>query len=243
VRVLDDWLIERLGGDPRAGMRTIDWLSIPTQRLAEVTGGAVYADGRGELTAVRRRLASYPDDIWRYVLACQWRRIAQEEAFVGRCGEVGDELGSAVVAARIARDLMRLCLLLARRYPSYSKWLGTAVARHRTGGGRVVATVAATRWRDREATLCEAYELVAIRSNAVGLAPVLASTVRGFHERPYRVLAAHRFVEVLRAAINDAALRVAPPVGAVDQVVDNTEVTSHAGRFRGVAAGIEPNDR
>jgi len=42
------------------------------------------------------------------VLACQWRRISQEEPFVGRCDEVVDELGSAVVAARLVRDLMRL---------------------------------------------------------------------------------------------------------------------------------------
>ncbi|HWD74857.1 MAG TPA: DUF4037 domain-containing protein, partial [Solirubrobacteraceae bacterium] len=47
----------------------------------------------------------------------------------GRCAEAGDELGSAVVTARLARDLMRLCLLMRRRYPPYSKWLGTAFAR------------------------------------------------------------------------------------------------------------------
>lgn len=34
--------------------------------------------------------------------------------------------GSAVITARLARDLMRLCLLMDRRYPPYSKWLGTA---------------------------------------------------------------------------------------------------------------------
>jgi hypothetical protein len=68
-------------------------------------------------------------DVWRYVLACQWQRVSQEEAFVGRCGEVGDELGSAVTCARLVRDLMRLTLLMARRYPPYGKWLGSAFAR------------------------------------------------------------------------------------------------------------------
>jgi hypothetical protein len=67
--------------------------------------------------------------VWRWLLASQWRRIAQEEAFVGRAAEVGDDLGSRVVTARLVRDLMRLCLLLERAYAPYSKWLGSAFAR------------------------------------------------------------------------------------------------------------------
>jgi Domain of unknown function (DUF4037) len=62
-------------------------------------------------------------------LAGQWRRIAQEEHFPGRADEVGDDLGRRVLVARLARDVMRLCFLLERRYAPYSKWLGTAFAR------------------------------------------------------------------------------------------------------------------
>jgi hypothetical protein len=77
---------------------------------------------------LRNRLGWYPDNVWRYLLAAQWTRIVQEEAFVGRAAEAGDELGSRLIAARLAREVMRLCLVLARRYPPYSKWLGTAFA-------------------------------------------------------------------------------------------------------------------
>ncbi|MGM1065772.1 DUF4037 domain-containing protein [Saccharothrix sp. Mg75] len=66
--------------------------------------------------------------MWRHVPACRWLRVSQEEAFVGRCGEVGDELGSAVVAARLVRDLVRL--LLDRRRPPCPKWPGSAFARY-----------------------------------------------------------------------------------------------------------------
>ena len=118
-----------LGFDPRRAVTLLDWLATPTQRLAEMTAGAVFHDGLGELDAARAALAWYPRDVWRYVLACQWQRVAQEEGFPGRCAEAGDELGSAVVTARLARDLMRLGLLMRRRYPPYSKWLGTAFAR------------------------------------------------------------------------------------------------------------------
>ena len=123
------WFGRRLGFDPAGGVTTRDWLATPTQLLAEATAGAVYHDGLGALHPVRERLSWYPDDVWRYVLALQWKRVSQEEHLMGRCGEVGDDLGSAVLAARLVRDVMRLCLLLARRYPPYAKWLGTAFAR------------------------------------------------------------------------------------------------------------------
>lgn len=79
------WFVEWSGFDPCDGVvDTEDWLATPTQRLAGAVGGAVFRDDTGEITAARRALAWYPDDVWRYVLACQWQRIAQEEPFVGR---------------------------------------------------------------------------------------------------------------------------------------------------------------
>ena len=91
-----------------------------------MTAGAVFHDPDGDLKHVRSKLEWYPNDIWLWLLACQWRRIAQEEAFVGRTAEVDDELGSRILTARMVRDLMRLCFLIERRYAPYSKWLGSA---------------------------------------------------------------------------------------------------------------------
>jgi hypothetical protein len=87
----------RLGFDPRDRVELLDWLATPTQRLAEVTGGAVFHDGLGELVPARERLRWYPPDVWRYVLAAQWSRIAEEEPFVGRCSELGDTSGGRIV--------------------------------------------------------------------------------------------------------------------------------------------------
>jgi hypothetical protein len=121
-----EWLEARLGFDPRQGVSVRDWLTTPQQLLLEVTRGAVFHDGLGELGPVRAALDWYPDEVWLWLTACQWRRIDQEEAFVGRTAEVGDELGSRVIAARLVRELMRLCFLFERRYAPYSKWLGSA---------------------------------------------------------------------------------------------------------------------
>ncbi len=129
IAALPRFFIHRLGFDPMATITAVNWLVCPQQELIEVTRGAVFHDGFGVLTAARRRLAYYPHEVWRAMLAAQWQRISQEEAFIGRCGEVGDEIGAAVVAARLVREIMRLCFLMEQQYAPYSKWLGTAFAR------------------------------------------------------------------------------------------------------------------
>ncbi len=241
VAVLGSWVRGLLGFDPRRGIGLLDWLATPAQRLAEFTGGAVFHDGLGELGPLRDRLAWYPDDLWRYLLACQWRRIAQEEAFAGRCAEVGDRLGSAVIAARLARDLMRLCLLMDRRYPPYSKWLGTAFARSPAGpevGSPLTAALAAPRWRAREQHLAQALEAAAARHNRLGLTEPLPATVRRFYHRPYQVLGGDRFAEALRASIASARIRELPLAGAVDQFIDSTDALADAAALRAATAAL-----
>jgi Domain of unknown function (DUF4037) len=227
VTGLTAWLTWQVGFDPRCEATARDWLAAPTQRLAEITAGAVFHDGPGELTRARAALEWYPRDVWLYILACQWQRIAQEEAFPGRCAEAGDHLGSAVVTARLARDLMRLWLLMHRRYPPYSKWLGTAFARvsnETTALGTALSVaVAATDWADRERHLCAAYTIAAQAHNRLALTPELDVHTRGFYDRPYQVLDAGRFSAALAAAITDPVLRQRPRTGAADQFIDSTD--------------------
>jgi Domain of unknown function (DUF4037) len=230
-----------LGFDPRRPARVADWLSAPTQRLAELTAGAVFHDGPGALTAARAGLAWYPPDAWRYVLACQWGRIGQEEAFPGRCAEAGDELGSALVTARLARDLVRLCLLMGRRYPPYGKWLGTAFGQLPDAaaiGADLRAAVAATTWPARERHLTRAYSAVAARHNDLGLTPPLDSRPRPYFDRPYQVIGAGRFAAALRDAIADPHLRALPPAGAVDQFIDSTDALGSAHLRRAAIAAV-----
>jgi hypothetical protein len=241
VTALGAWLTGQLGFDPRAGITLLDWLSTPAQRLAEATTGAVFHDEPGELTRARAALAWYPQDVWRYLLASQWQRTGQEEAFPGRCAEVGDELGSAVVTARLARDLMRLCLLMRRRYPPYSKWLGTAFARLPGGAGLaadLAEAVSAGRWRDREPPLCRAWEAAAALHNQLGLTAPLDPGTRGFHDRPYRVIGAQRFATALRGAITDPRIRRLPLTGSADQFTDSTDAAGDLGLMRACAAAV-----
>ncbi len=182
--------------------------------------------------------------MWRYVLACQWRRVDQEEPFPGRCAEAGDDLGSRIVTARLARDLMRLCLLMHRRYPPYSKWLGTAFARLPGGAGlaaALTAAISADGDQARERHLTEAMEAVAALHNRLRLTPPLDTRPRRFFDRPYQVLGAGRFTAALRETITDPRVRHLPLAGAADQFTDSTDAAGDPGFLRAcVMAGLIP---
>jgi Domain of unknown function (DUF4037) len=241
VAVLGHWMRGLLGFDPLRAITLLDWLATPTQRLAELTGGAVFHDGLSELEPLRARMSWYPSDVWRYVLACQWHRIAQEEPFAGRSAEVGDTLGSAVLVGRLARDLMRLCLLMDRRYPPYSKWLGSTFAQSAAGaavGPALAAALAAPRWRSREQHLATALRAVGTRHNQLGLTEPVPATMRWFYQRPYLVLGGDRFTAALRTSMTSARIRDLPLAGAVDQLLDNTDALGDAAARRAATAAL-----
>lgn len=239
VTGLGTWAAERLGFDPRRAITLLDWLATPTQRLAEFTTGEIFHDAPGELTRARENAAWYPEDVWRYILACQWQRINQEEPFPGRCAEAGDALGSRVVAARLARDLMRLCLLMRRRYPPYSKWLGTAFSRH-AGDAELTASLTAAICADdhqaRERHLAEVLTGVAAMHNQLRLTPPLDTSTRGFYGRPFQVLGAARFTRALLETVADPRIKGLPLAGAVDQFTDSTDAAGNLGFLRSCAA-------
>lgn len=221
------WLLDYLGVDASAPLDLVDWLLVPQQRLLGVVAGPVFADPDGLLTATRRRLTWYPDDVWWWMLACQWRRLAQEEPFVQRTSEVGDQLGSAVVTARLVRDAMRLALLMARRYAPYSKWLGTAFNRLDHPDqlpDHLAAALTAADFPTAEAALNCAYEALGRRHAALPGAHPLDPTVRLFWDRPAKVLDAERFAVDCLDQVADIGLRSQPLVGAVDQVIDSTDL-------------------
>jgi len=224
-----------LGIDPHGTPSMVDWLLMYQNALLEITCGAVYHDGLGELVPIRQSLAWYPREVWLFMLASQWIRIAQEEPFPSRCGEAGDELGARINAARIVRDLMRLCFLIERRYAPYSKWLGIAFSRLNCAHDLepvLRAAVTAETWQSREQHLCAAFEIVARMHNAMGLFTTLDTGTMSFHTRPYQVLGASRFAKAVSDEIRDESLRkiytTVGPIGSIDQFADSTNLLMRA---------------
>ena len=221
--------------EPGQALDSVDWLLMSQQKLLEITSGEVFHDGLGALVPLREKLAWYPRDVCLFMMAASWYRIAQDEHFVGRCGEEGDDLGSRLVTARLVRDLMRLCLLMERRYAPYSKWLGTAFS-HLACGPQLNpilrAVMSSSSWQDRETHLSAAYEAVARMHNALGVTKTLDASTMQFYERPYRVLGAGRFAKAVSDVIADDELKsmyaAANGIGAVDQFVDSTNLLGRA---------------
>jgi hypothetical protein len=218
----------RLGIDPYKKFSGLDWLTFPQQRLLELTSGEVYHDGLGELEKIRTRLKYYPRDVWLYMLAAQWTRISQEEAFVGRTGDVGDELGSQIVAARLVREIIKLAFLMERRYAPYSKWLGSAfqrlsIAKTLTPVLREVWL--AKTWRTRDRSIAKAYSVVAQQHNALKITKPLAANTSNYFARPYSVIHGERFAEAIKQTIKDPQIkRIKTDVGSIDQFTDSTNV-------------------
>jgi hypothetical protein len=238
VYPLHGLLTHWLGANPFAELTAIDWLLMPQQKLLEVTAGRVFHDGLGELTPVRKTLAWYPPAVWRYLLAAQWQRISQQEAFVGRAGEVGDELGSVLVAGMLVRDVMGLCFLMERRYAPYSKWFGTAFA-ELACAPRLLPLLRsvqrATTWHERDAALTPVYETVAGLHNYLGITEPIDPQVRFYHGgRPFHVIHGERFAAAIVDTIEEPEVRSlvqsAGLIGSVDQVSDNVDVVSDPDR-------------
>jgi hypothetical protein len=91
----------------------------------------------------------------------------------------------------------------------------------------------------REAALVEAVQRVAARHNALGLTEPVDATVGLFYTRPFRVLGSSRFVEACLERVSDPWLRALPLVGAIDQLIDSTDVLSYPGVARQARAFYE----
>jgi hypothetical protein len=231
------FFLNYLNFDIREPIEAADWLTFPEQKLRTVISGAIYRDDL-DLQASRERFRYYPHDIWLYLLAAQWQRIGQEEHLMGRAGMVGDEIGSALIAARLLHDLMRLCFLMEQQYPPYAKWFGTAFAQLAGVEGLLPLlrrVLLAPTWLERQEFLVPAYEIVATKHNALQITEALPPPVSHFYDRPFLVVGGGRFVNAIREKISAPDVkRIADRwlIGSVDQFSDSTDLLNQARCFR-----------
>ena len=63
-------------------------------RLGRRASRGTVAPGKASLQErpdVCAAVGTYPTDVWLFLVAAQWQRISQAEAFVGRCGTTGND--------------------------------------------------------------------------------------------------------------------------------------------------------
>ena len=234
VATVTGFAASRLGVDPAGGMSAVDWLVLTGQSVLEVTAGPIFMDRTAELSRVRATLRWYPPDVDRYVLAAGWQRLSQQMPMIGRTAVRGDELGSRLLSAQLADDLMWLAFALSRQWPPYAKWRGTAfqaLAIAADLARPLAASAAAPDWRDRESSIAEACEVLLSAQRAGGL-PAPGSAVTQFWDRPFRTVD-DAIAETLLADIADPDVRRLPAgIGSIEQWADNVDVLASPARRR-----------
>ena len=228
-------------------MELLDWLTFPSQTLAELTGGVVFRDDIGELTVARERLSFYLRDVWIFLMASVWNRLGQEEHLMPRAGFAGDELGAALIASRLIWDVMSLslCCPIERRYAPYPKWFGTAF-RHLDCASELMPHLTtaqcATDGQEREQALATTYRIVAKMHNVLQLTDPIAESTSFFFDRPFAVIGGGRFADALIGKIEDPKLRklAAFRFGGIGQISDNNDFRAIQERFQPPTGGKSP---
>lgn len=231
IHTAKGYFLDYLGFDISETIHPADWLTLPEQKLATITGGAIFRDDIG-VEKIRQRFSYYPHDVWLYLLAAAWTRIEQEEHLMGRTGFVGDEIGSAIIASRLVRDLIRLCFLMEKKYAPYPKWFGTAFAKLKAAAKLeplFKKTLSATDWQERQAYLAEAYEYVAQCHNDLCITAAMPTAAKQFFTRPFQVISMGAFSKEIVSKISDKTVKdIASKraIGAIDQFSDSTDLLS-----------------
>jgi hypothetical protein len=200
----------------------IDWLLLPEQKLLELTSGKIFYDTLGELMEVRDKFTYLPENVWKYKILSEWEHIAQEIAFAGRTGEVGDELGSKIESSRLIRYIMRLAFLLNRKYVPYEKWFGTVFSKLKIAEKLeplLLAIFTEEDWKQRDTLLCEAYMLLVKEQNKLEITLKIIVEPMPFFNRNMTIIDIQKIIDELKKAIKPPLDNI-PPIGSVDQLLE-----------------------
>lgn len=220
VQTFDDFLEEQLGTSDLDRLTALDWLVFSEHRLLSLTAGELFHDGL-RLSERLEPICFYPEDVRRYLIASNWDIISSEQAFVKRCADVGDNIGSVIVGARIAERLMRLCFLYKKQYAPYSKWFGTAFSRLGVDGALKEALQRALHAQDiceREEQLVRAQTLVAALHNESGITAPVDYEIESYYGRDIKVIFADKFAEAAAETLTGTALENVPLIGSFSAV-------------------------
>ncbi|SDW78141.1 DUF4037 domain-containing protein [Paenibacillus sp. CF384] len=230
ITTLQQYTWHCLAYDFSKPLDSADWLTFSSQTLLEMTKGEVFHDDDDRLAELREQLQFYPDEVWFYLLASAWQRIGQEEHLMLRAGYAGDELGSAVIASRLIRDVMNLGFLMERQYAPYPKWFGTAFAKLNCAEQLTPLlwkVQTATVWKEREQGMNSIYKHLAHMHNELGITEPVSDEATSFYTRPFLVMNGGDIGGRLANRIQDEKLqgviRGNRLIGSLDLITDNTD--------------------
>lgn len=229
IKYIDDFLKEYLGTGELDNIDAIDWLSFSEHKLLALTSGKLFVDMLNVKTKLEL-IKFYPEDIKLYLIASQWALIAEEQAFVKRCGSCGDDIGSRIICSRIIERLMRLCFLYCERYAPYSKWFGTAfdgLSVSEDVKKEIKLALTANDLLERELHLVNAQVLVGYLHNSTGITDKVDIQIQSYFGRDIKVIFADKFVEATKIKLINSPLYNAPFMGMLSQVGNFTVISEN----------------
>lgn len=219
IHTFDEYLMQQLGLTDLDNIDPFKWLAISEHRLLSIVSGVFFADGLNCARTISK-IKYYPDDVKLYLIASNWEAVSSEQAFVKRCSECGDEIGSKLICARIAERLMRLCFLYTNTYAPYSKWFGTAFNRLDIDDiikCTIREALSADNPADREDKLVRAQALVANMHNKSRLTAFVAYKVENYFGRDIKVIFADKLVEATVNSLKNTPFKNVPLIGSFSQ--------------------------
>jgi hypothetical protein len=217
-----------LGFNPYKNPTIQDWLTFTEPALVEVNAGRIYHDTLG-LEKYRKKFSYYPKDIWLYLIRIQWGIITNELVFQARTGELGDHIGSRVVAARTVRRIMQMVFYLERRYMPYTKWFGMEFYRMHASKPfqPLLNTILDSRdWMVRQKAITKAHVLLARKYNGIFFPKKpIPIRVENFHGRGYPMVELTPFIKATEGLIKDPKVKkLKYMMGSLDQFIDHAKI-------------------
>lgn len=220
IQTFDDFLVEQLGTSDLDNITLFEWLSLSEHRLLSLVSGHFFVDSLN-CTEKLSKINYYPREVKLYMIASNWDIIASEQAFIKRCSECGDEIGSRIICARIAERLMRLCFLYKNTYAPYSKWFGTAFHQldvSDTLKNTVYRALSANSPEEQEDMIVNAQAMVADLHNISNLTDFVDYKIENYFGRNIKVIFADKFAEATVKELKNTAFENAPLIGTLSQI-------------------------
>ncbi len=226
IHTISEFLDSYLGLSDFSNITYLDWLSFSEHKLLSLTSGKIFVDNLN-IKEKLNILKFYPEDVKLYLLASNWSLIAEEQAFIKRCFDCGDEIGSIIICTRIAERLMRLVFLYENKYAPYSKWFGTAFNKlfiDENIKTYILAALNAKNIIDRENSIVYAQKLVGDLHNSKNLTDFVEIKVQLYFGRDIKVIYADKIVDKIMKKLQGTKFENIPLIGTLSQVANFTNI-------------------
>ncbi|WP_455675618.1 DUF4037 domain-containing protein [Pradoshia sp.] len=220
IMSFEEFLMEQLGTGEIENLSAADWLSFSEHRLLSIMKGEFFHDGL-KLEMIKEKLRYYPDVVKTYLAGSCWESIAQEQAFVRRTFDVGDDMGSRIITARICERLMRLCFIYRDSYAPYSKWFGRAfqdLEIDKELRDSLETAIGTSDIHEREKSLIKAQLAVAELHNKSGMTEYVECRESSYFGRDIKVIYCDKISSACAEKLRETELEGVPLLGSMSQI-------------------------